>query len=35
MTAFEFLTWFYSWFFAVTIPAVLFVYIYGLFEERK
>lgn len=35
MDLIEFLTWFYGWFFAAVIPAVLFVCIYNHFEAKK
>jgi len=34
MDMIEFLIWFYSWFFGITIPAVIFVYVYNLMERR-
>lgn len=34
MDLFEFLKWFYSWFFAITIPAGIIVWIYNYIEKK-
>jgi len=35
MDLFEFLIWFYSWFFGLTIPAVILVYLYSKYEKKS
>jgi hypothetical protein len=35
MDMIEFLIWFYGWFFAVTIPAVLITYFYSKYEKKS